>query len=300
MKSGLFSIVKNKALQPAVCLLLGIFLCVSAACPARADEILAGPGAEKPNPPEAKAGLTPAPFSISVRFDSSLEILTEKNTLGWRMRASDGTYQWDDDKVSEYFEELKEKYDTPAGTVNFKTHEGVMMQFKSDACGWHLNTDMSVKNLEKAVDDGESVTDPAWNSGLVYSENSEVGDKYVEISISEQKVYLFEDGDEIFSTDCVTGLEGVSDTERGVYQVIYKASPSTLKDVDRNGNKYEQPVSYWIDFNGSQGMHDATWRSQFGGEIYKTNGSHGCVNLPLDAAKTIYGEVYTYYPVIVY
>ena len=98
----------------------------------------------------------------------------------------------------------------------------------------------------------------------------------------------------------MTGTRGVSETEKGVFQVIYKASPSTLNGTDSYGNKYEQEVNYWIDFNGSQGMHDATWRSQFGGNIYETNGSHGCVNLPLEAAEKIYKEVYTYYPVIVY
>ena len=53
-------------------------------------------------------------------------------------------------------------------------------------------------------------------------------------------------------------------------------------------------------FNGSQGMHDAIWRAEFGGDIYKSWGSHGCVNLPLEAAEKIYKETYMYYPVIVY
>ena len=41
-------------------------------------------------------------------------------------------------------------------------------------------------------------------------------------------------------------------------------------------------------FNGGIGFHDASWRTEFGGTIYKTNGSHGCVNLPKEAAKQIF------------
>ena len=48
------------------------------------------------------------------------------------------------------------------------------------------------------------------------------------------------------------------------------------------------------------GMHDATWRSAFGGDIYRTNGSHGCINLPFEKAKIIYDYVYTGFPVICY
>ena len=40
--------------------------------------------------------------------------------------------------------------------------------------------------------------------------------------------------------------------------------------------------------NSNIGLHDASWRSEFGGEIYKTNGSHGCVNLPKDKAYELY------------
>ena len=53
-------------------------------------------------------------------------------------------------------------------------------------------------------------------------------------------------------------------------------------------------------FNGGIGLHDSNWRSTFGGDIYKTNGSHGCINLPTDAAKLIYETVEIGYPVVCY
>ena len=44
-------------------------------------------------------------------------------------------------------------------------------------------------------------------------------------------------------------------------------------------------------YNRGEGLHDATWRQEFGGEIYKNNGSHGCINMPLDIAEKVYNAV---------
>lgn len=271
-----------------------LLLVFAAGQKARADEIIVGIGASEKYKQVSK------PFTISVRFDKKYENLTEEMTADWRYSMSDAVY-WRDEPIYEYFQGLKEKYDTPFGSVLFKTHKGEIFKFKSDNCGWHMNVDTTVQRFKEAVDEGKTEFDPAWNSGMVYSDENGVGTKYVEVDIDEQKVYLYENGELVFDTDCVTGQpDGFNDTTCGVYQVIYKASPSVLKGEDAWGQKYEQPVNYWICFNGSQGLHDATWRSTFGGSIYQSNGSHGCVNLPEEAAKRIYQEVYTYYPVIVY
>lgn len=276
-------------------LALGLF-----ALPTWAEDALAGYGSKQTEEPNSWSNSKPAPFSVKIRFDEYYEELTEKDTKEWRRLTPAGYYIWDDDLVLEYLETLKKKYDSETGNVSFTTHKGVKMMIASTNCGWHMNLEMSRINLEEGVDNELKEIDPAWNSGCIYSSKNGVGNKYVEVSIDEQKVYLIENDKIIVETDCVTGTYGYSETTKGVFQVQGKASPTTLKDEDKNGNKYEQPVEYWIAFNGSQGMHDASWRGDFGGEIYKTWGSHGCVNLPLDAAKRIYEEVYMYYPVIVY
>jgi len=54
---------------------------------------------------------------------------------------------------------------------------------------------------------------------------------------------------------------------------------------------YNQPVDYWMPFNGGIGLHDASWRSKFGGEIYIKDGSHGCVNIPPKYADDVFGYV---------
>ena len=248
----------------------------------------------------SQSKFTPAPFTMDLTFDDKTETLTMEDTKEWRKISPAGQYVWNHDLVYAYLNTLKKKYDTPPGEVEFTTHKGRKHTFHSDNCGWHMNIDMTAEQLEACADQGETVMDPIWNSGCIYSSKNGVGPKYVEISIDEQKVFLWEWGELIFETDCVTGTKGYTDTHTGVYQVIYTASPSVLKDTDPNGYEYEQPVNYWIPFNGSEGMHDALWKSEFGGDIYTYDGSHGCVNLPLDAAERIFHEVYIYYPVVVY
>ena len=66
------------------------------------------------------------------------------------------------------------------------------------------------------------------------------------------------------------------------------------------GEDYRTPVKYWMAFHNHEGLHDANWRRSFGGDIYKYNGSHGCVNLPTSFAAELYDNVYVGLPVITY
>ena len=89
----------------------------------------------------------------------------------------------------------------------------------------------------------------------------------------------------LVDTDTVTGGKGHS-THIGLFEIW-----SMEHDRYLIGPGYKCWVSYFMPFDGGIGLHDATWRDTFGGEIYKKNGSHGCVNLPLEDAKTIYENV---------
>ena len=126
--------------------------------------------------------------------------------------------------------------------------------------------------------------------------DKEVGDTYVEVSLDDQHMWYIVDGDVYIDSDCVTGNYGSADTPKGYFEVNAKASPCTLK-----GDDYVSYVTYWMPFiGGGWGLHDATWRSSFGGSIYKGGGSHGCVNLPYDVAEKMYEVIEVGTPVIVY
>lgn len=91
-------------------------------------------------------------------------------------------------------------------------------------------------------------------------------------------------------------------TPPGLYSLTYKQRDRILRGQKKADGKYEYetPVLYWMPFNGGIGFHDANWRSKFGGAIYQTSGSHGCVNLPPAKAAALYDLVYTGIPVICY
>lgn len=119
-------------------------------------------------------------------------------------------------------------------------------------------------------------------------------DAYIDVSISKQKLTYYEFGNAILESDIVSGI--YDKTPLGTFKVINKARNIILK-----GRDYASFVSYWIDFkNHEYGFHDASWRNKFGGTIYKTNGSHGCVNMPLEKVKELYSKVEIGTPVYIH
>lgn len=120
---------------------------------------------------------------------------------------------------------------------------------------------------------------------------------YIEISIADQHMWYYENDQLVLDTDVVTGNDdGKNNTPTGRFNIISRATDTTLK-----GEGYSSFVNYWIGFySGGFGIHDASWRSSFGGTIYKGNGSHGCVNTPYEKVKELYEHTSYGVPVIVY
>ena len=131
--------------------------------------------------------------------------------------------------------------------------------------------------------------------GYIESSKLEVlPELYVEVDLSDQTVELYKDNDIILTTLCVTGKDSTP-TRIGYFPIKYKTYDTYLK-----GPGYNSHVYYWMPFDGGIGLHDAAWRDEFGGDIHFNNGSHGCVNMPHDAAKTIYENVSTGTKVLVH
>ena len=126
-----------------------------------------------------------------------------------------------------------------------------------------------------------------------------VGDTYIEVSIKEQHMWFYIDGKLYVDTDVVTGnADGYHDTPKGVHSIFSRQSPAVLVGAD-----YRTPVQYWMPFTSSGcGIHDSTWRAdwEYGGDTYKYNGSHGCVNTPYSKVAKIYKKAQVGTKVIVY
>lgn len=120
---------------------------------------------------------------------------------------------------------------------------------------------------------------------------------YVDVDITNQTMTLYTNGLPVLTSDCVTGMpKNNRSTPKGAFYIMDKVPGKRLK-----GDTWDVWVDRWMRFTSdSVGLHDASWRKKFGGTIYKSNGSHGCVNLPKDVAYTLYDLVVIGTPVIVH
>jgi lipoprotein-anchoring transpeptidase ErfK/SrfK len=213
------------------------------------------------------------------------------------------TAKIDSDAIEEWLISFATDSNTIYNGRKFVKHNGKKINVPSGGpYGWRMNWEKEKKAIKKMMKKGTSKErTPYYTQTAMEGTNgqiNDIGDNYVEVDLTNQSVYVYKNGSQVFSTDCVSGntSKGMG-THTGVGVVQYKARNKVLGGA---GYDYATPVSYWMPFNGGEGLHDADWRSTFGGTIYKNNGSHGCVNLPPSAAATIYGIIDAGWPVVVY
>ena len=204
-----------------------------------------------------------------------------------------------EDKLEKYVRSLKEKYDTYETSRKFRTHDGKWIEVggvpddTDDTYGFSLDVSGTMEVIHEALEEEADVTrDVSWNmKGHLRDENGDIGNTYIEISLEEQKLYYFDNGEQVLETSIVTGLPTASrHTPAGVYAIYSKGRNINLIGT-MDGESWNSFVNYWMSVTWTEiGIHDAPWRNAFGGEIYKTNGSHGCINLPYDAEQWLYNN----------
>ncbi len=240
---------------------------------------------------------TYAGAKITYRFDSKKEVLDGRTISKWLKVNKKGKVTIQEEKAAEYILKLRRKYDTIFSSRKFKTSYGKIVTVDGGDYGWWMNSQKEKKELLKLIKAGKKVNrSPEYYQEAESYGKKDYGNTYVEINLAAQHVFLYVDGKKILETDCVTGNASRGyDTPAGTYSITYTERNATL-----NGENYSTPVKYWMPFNRNIGLHDASWRSSFGGEIYKYNGSHGCVNLPPDKAAKLFQYVKKGMPVICY
>lgn len=236
---------------------------------------------------------------IEYQFGAQTELLDGERIVEWICYDPvTSTIYLDREQIAGYLAELAEKYDTYQKPRKFQSSEGDWVTVTGGNYGWLLDQEKEAKILEHLIRSGaDRKRIPKFACTAAGWENSDLGDTYVEVDLTKQHLWMYVDGKETVSADCVTGTytDGSRKTPSGTYTIYYKTSPAVLKGPDWNS-----PVSYWMPFNGGIGLHDAVWRSRFGDDIYLYSGSHGCINLPLWAAETVYAYAYSGMPVICY
>ena len=233
-------------------------------------------------------------MSVTYQLPSNQTEVLDGLTIATWVNGSQGlTVSVDAAKVAAYVQGLRNKYDTPAGTQTWQSADGTTKSIKTDY-GWHIDQAKETEALIANIQSLQSVTrEPVYASRAVQTEMPQWGKTFVEIDISSQHVYYYQDGNCVWDSKCVTGTATDPDraTPTGVFALKYKQRDRVLRgriNPQTGKPSYESPVAYWMPFNGNIGLHDANWRSSFGGNIYLKSGSHGCINLPPKNAKTLY------------
>lgn len=203
--------------------------------------------------------------------------------------------------VNNFVHQMSKKYNTYGKTRKFKTTKDGTVKIHGGIMGWWINEDDTVKQLKKLLKNKKSKTlEPVYRNIAAQHGEDDIGDTYIEISIERQHVWFYKNGKLKLDSKVVTGkLTKDRKTTVGVHRIYGKQRDRYLGTMAVQG--YRSFVHYWMPFNwDGQGLHDATWRNKFGGNIYKTGGSHGCVNLPYDFAGKLYDAISIGTPVVVY
>lgn len=235
-----------------------------------------------------------------VRYDvgESGEVLDYKTIKEWIAVGDDFSVTIDESKVADYVQHLASEYNTFGSVREFRTSKGDTVKVGGGDYGWVIDKEKERAQLLQDLEKGkEAVREPMFNQmGAVKSRTYDIGNTYLEIDYTNQHMYYYVNGELKLESDVVTGnIRLKNGSPDGVYRIVYKERDATLV-----GEDYQSDVNYFMVFAYNVGFHDATWRTQFGGQIYKESGSHGCVNMPFEKAKELFEMLETGTPVVAY
>ena len=235
--------------------------------------------------------------TVTIDFSDRQEVIDADVMKDWLTTNEEGAVDLDRTKVREYVQQLQYEYDTFGSSREFTTSSGQTITVSGGDYGWLIAPNDTTTKIIDTIKSGQSQTiEPEYTYTGYCRDTNDIGNTYVEISLDQQHMWFYKDGQLIVETDVVTGCHNKGwDTKTGVYAIMYKERDATLV-----GEGYNSAVSYWMPFYANVGIHDASWRSSFGGSIYINNGSHGCVNTPTENAATIYNNIEKGVPVVVY
>lgn len=234
---------------------------------------------------------------ITYTYEDGSEVVDAAEIVDWAELDGDINIALNQTEIKSFVNTLAPHYNTVGTSRTFQTSTGSVIEVGGGDFGWKINASGEVAHIMEAIKNGtqEDRTPAYSNKGAVRGQN-DLGSTYVEINITAQHMWYYKNGSLVVEGDVVTGnASNGNGTPGGIYKLKYKERNATL-----DGQDYSTPVDYWMPFNNNIGIHDAVWRTAFGGDIYLTAGSHGCVNSPPELAKTIYENISPGVPVIVY
>ena len=245
--------------------------------------------------------------SITYTFGDETETLDGNTIKDWLNFDEKGQLIMDDTSfrqhIADYVAQLAAAHYTVGTEREFQTTSGRTVSVYGSAYGWQIDQVSEVAQLTQEIQSGTQTTrEPVYSMTANAHGYNDIGNTYIEVDLSEQHMYFYQNGEDIFESDIVSGDMRYSDrqTPAGIYTIYYKKSPDVLrgKQLANGKYEYEQPVTYWMPFNGGIGFHDANWQPYFGGDRFMEGGSHGCINMPPEKAAELYNIIDCNIPIV--
>ena len=237
-----------------------------------------------------------------VTHDKTVATVGEDQLRQWISMGDDLTFTFDEEACATWAKgDLSRELDSFGSTRTYTRPDGREITVTGGTYGWIIDGADIASNIAKNVMSGKAgkvdvsfkQTAESWNPG-----GQDWGSRYIDVDLSAQYVHFYDGDTVIWETECVTGgLDSkgeMHNTPTGVYAINDNKRSGNVKLTGKTDPKTLEPeyisyVDYWMPFiDDSVALHDADWRSSFGGSIYLSNGSHGCVNLPVSKARELY------------
>ena len=236
--------------------------------------------------------VTDLPGIYSMSPYSSEEIVTRNFVLD-----EQGKLCADEEKVFAFVDWLADTYDTVGAERTFHATRGDIVKVEGGIYGNLIDREAEKEYLLDAfLQKKAEIHTPVYSQMARKQGLDDIGDTYIEVDMTEQKMYYYEKGVLKLETEIVTGnMRRRMGTPEGVNFVYNKQKNRVLR-----GPGYASPVKFWMPVKGGIGIHDAGWRKEFGGDIYQTAGSHGCINTPKDKMEELFDCVQIGTPVVMF
>ncbi len=220
---------------------------------------------------------------------------------------SNNTVRIHEDKIPEYVKAWGEKHNQYNTAFQFDSYLKGVIPIEKVRCNYILDEPSLCDSILTQLNALESSSLPAPILCQTLDGNPlDIADDHVEIDIDNQKLTLIRHGEVLISTDVVTGALAFPErkTITGLYYAYCKETNVTMTNITAANPTPDDPYSvfsqYFVGIEGEYGIHDASWRTHFGGEFYVNAGSHGCVNVPCEAMPTIFENMEIGTPILIH
>ena len=225
---------------------------------------------------------------LNVRFDPSTDsMILGTVTPGFKFEKIEDVGDWDKVEYYGQFGYVHDDYTTDTYMVKGTPTRVIYSQYEVNFKDKEQGTTKTLNPYEVMFVFGEEPDRLlVYADGrLGYVENREYATltgTYTVVDKSDQRIDLYRDNELLYSSPVVTGKD-TTPTSTGFFPVWYEKHDDYLSGPDFD----PVAINDFYAFNGGQGLHDAYWRYTFGDSSYHTNGSHGCVNLPMATGDII-------------